>query len=66
MVKSSGGTEPWGWSKRAFFGLEILLCLFAPLSAHFIAVSASLVTAGWSKHGHLTKEELIRVLPQKM
>ena len=66
MVKSLGGTEPWGWSKEAFFGLEILLCLFAPPSPHFIALSASLVTAGWSKHGHLMEEEPIRVPPQKM
>lgn len=65
MVKSSEGTEPWGWSKGAFFGLEILLCLSAPLSPHFMAVSASLVPAGWSKHGHLMGRSQSEFLPRK-
>ena len=39
--------------KRGFLWVGNTALLFAPLSPHFIAVSASLVTAGWSKHGHL-------------
>lgn len=55
-----------GVVKRGFLWVGNTALSFCPTVAPFHSLSASLVTAGWSKHGHLVEQEPIRVPPQEM
>lgn len=64
MIKNSEwGERPGGGQKGISLNWKYCSVFSALLSSPFTAVSASLVTVGWSKYGHLTKGEQKEFFP---